>query len=158
MTPLRHVARFVAPILYAAGLVPVMIGAVMVVSYTAYRIGFENLTTFRYNGDVAGVASIVVIGGFVFGFLGQTLLWLEPLRMPTFRDRLRRFAVLYVLMGTPGAWLVVTHKDLAAHGVAFGNGLAVAGLFSAGYEVLIDALLLLHRVRCSDRASSGDLA
>jgi hypothetical protein len=158
VTTVRHVARLVAPILYAAGLVPVMIGAIMIVSYIAYGIGFDNFTTFRYNGDVAIVASILVIGGIVFGFLGQTLLWLERLRTPTFRDHLRRCAVLYVFMGTLSAWLVANYEDLAVHGVALGYGLALAGLFAAGYAVLIDALLLLHRIRRSDHAGSGDLA
>lgn len=135
-----------------------MIGAVMVVSYVAYGIGFDNFTTFRYNGDVAFVASILVIGGFVFGLLAQTLVWFERLRTPTVRDHLRHCAVLYVFMGTLSAWLVATYEDLGAHGVSLGYGLAVVGLFAVGYAVLIDALLLLHQMRRSYHTGSGDLA
>jgi hypothetical protein len=151
----RDVARLVNPILYAAAFVPVMIGAIAVVSLVEDRIGFDNLTTFRYNGDVAAAASILVIGGSVFGLLGQSLAWLERLRTPTFRDHLRRCAVPYVFMGTLSIWLVATYEHLADHGVSLGNGPAVVGSFTAGYAILIDALLLLHNRQSSDHVDSG---
>src|SRR5918998_149385 len=98
-TTVRDVARRMAPILYAAGLVPVMIGDMVVLSFVEDRIGFDNFTTFRYNGDVAAVASILVIGSLVFGLLGHTLVLLERLRTPTVRDHLRQCAGLYLFMG-----------------------------------------------------------
>jgi hypothetical protein len=158
VTTARHLARLLAPILYGAGFVAVMIGAVVVLSFVESRIGFDSFTTFRYNGDAAAVASILVFGGLVFGLLGQTLVWLERLRTPTVRDHLRHCAVLYVFMGTLSVWLVVTYENLAAHGVSLGYGLAVVGLFTVGYAVLIDALVLLHQIRRSDHVDSGDLA
>jgi hypothetical protein len=156
-TTVRQVARRIAPILYAAGFVPGMIGAIVALSFVEDRIGFDNFTTFRYNGDVAAVASILVIGGLVFGLLDQTLVWLERLRTPTVRDHLRHCTVLYVFMGTLSVWLVVTYENLAAHGVSLGYGLAVVGFFTAGYAVLIDALLLLHHRQRSDYVDSGDM-
>jgi hypothetical protein len=157
-TTVRDVARLVAPILYAGGFVPVMIGTIVVVSFVEVQIGFDNSTTFRYTGDVAAVASILVIGSLVFGLLGQTLVLLERLRTPTFRDHLRHCAGLYLFMGALSVWLVATYEELAAHGVSLGYGLAVVGFFTAGYAVLIDALLLLHHRRRSDYADSGDPA
>jgi Trk-type K+ transport system membrane component len=144
--------------LYAAGFVPVMVGTVVVLSLVEDRIGFDNFTTFRYNGDVAAAASIFVIGGLIFGLLDQTLVWLERLRTPTVHDHLRHCAVLYVFMGTLSVLLVATYERLAAHGVSLGYGLAVVGLSTAGYAVLIDALLLLRHRRRSDYVDSGDPA
>jgi hypothetical protein len=157
-TTVRYVARFVTPIAYAAGFVPVMIGAIAVISFVEDRIGFDNFTPFRYNGEVVSATTIPVIGGFVFGLLGKTLVWLERLRTSTFRDHLRRRAVLYVFMGTLSFWLVASYEHLAAHGVSMGYALAEVGFFTAGYAVLMDALLLLHHRRRSDYVDSGDLA
>lgn len=154
----RYVARFVAPMLYAAGFVPVMIGTVVVLSFVENRIGFDNFNTFRYNGDVAAAASIIVIGGLIFGLLDQTLVWLERLRTPTLRDHLRHCAVLYVFMGTLSLLLVATYGRLAAHGMSLGYGMAVVGVFTVGYAVSIDALLLLRHRRRSDYVDSGEPA
>ena len=154
-TGVRYVARFVAPILYAVGFVPVMIGTIAVVSLVEDQIGFDNFTTFRYNGDVACAAAVLIIGGLVFGLLGQTLVWLERLRTPTFRDHLRRCAVFYVTMGALSVWLAANYEELAAHGVSLGYGLAVIGFFISGYAVLIDALLLLHHRRRPGYVGSG---
>ena len=158
MTTIRHLVRFIAPILYAAGFVPVMVGVIVVLSLVENRMGFDNFTTFRYNGDVAVVASILVIGGLVFGLLGEIFVWLERLRTPTVRAHLRHCAALYVFMGTLGVWLVANYENLAAHGVSLGYGLAVVGLFTAGYAVFIDALLLLRQIRRSGFVESGDPA
>jgi Trk-type K+ transport system membrane component len=129
------------------------------VRYVArFVIGFDIFTPFRYNGDVVAAATILVIGGFVFGLLGKTLVWLERLRTPTFPDHLRRRAVLYVFMGILSFWLVTSYEHLAAHGVSMGYALAEVGFFTAGYAVLMDALLLLRHRRRSDYVDSGDPA
>jgi hypothetical protein len=154
----RYLARFLAPILYTAGFVPVMIGTISLVSYIEGLIGFDNFTTFRHNGDVAAAASVLVIGGLVFGLLGGALLRLEGLQRSTFRDHTWHCMVLCVFMATLGVWLVATYEHLAAQGVSLGRGLAVIGVSSAGYAILIDALLLLHQRRRSDLANSGEIA
>ena len=151
-TGVRYSARFVAPILNAAGFVPVMIGVMVVLSFVEYRFGFDSLTTLRYNGVVVA-AAVLTLGGFVFGLLDQALVRLEGLRAPTVHDHLCHCAALFVFVGVLAILLVASYGHLAAHGVSLGYGLPVVGFLSALYAVSIDALLLRIMRRRLDRVN-----
>jgi hypothetical protein len=106
-TALRNTVRGVAPFLYAAGFVMVMMGDVATVSFVERAIGFyerdggsPNFTTFRYNGDVIGAVATLLVGGAVFGLLALALVRLERLHEPAIRDHLRHCAALYAILGT----------------------------------------------------------
>jgi Trk-type K+ transport system membrane component len=149
-------SRSLAPVLYAAGLVPVIVGSIVVVSAIESTIGFDNFTTLRFNGDVAATASILVIGALVFGALDLVLVRLERLQTPALSDHLRHCAGLYVLLGTLVVILIATYETLAAHGVALSYGLAVMVLLTVGYAVSIDALILLSKRLRLAQGGPGD--
>ena len=152
----RIVARTWSPVLYAVSVVPVIVGSVAAASLVARTIGFDNFTTFRYRGDVAAAASVLVIGGFVFGFLSQFLTWIEQLRPPTLRDHLRHCVALYVLLGTLAVPLVRMYEGAVAYGLSLGAGLAVAIFFTVGYAISIDAVVLLLKRRVEHRRLGGN--
>ena len=143
----RLVARILNPVLYAGSFVPLIVGSTAVVSVVERSIGFDNFTTFRYTGDVVA-ASVLVIGGFVFGLQSQFLMWFEQLRMPTLRDHLRHCVALYVLLGTLAVPLVRMYESAAAYRVSLGDGIVGAVFFTVGYAICIDVMVLLlkHRV------------
>ena len=136
-------ARSLSPVLYAGRPVLVSVGSIDVATLVGGTIGFENFTIFRYNGDVATAASVLVIGGFVFGFLSWFLARSEQLRTPTLRDHLRHCAALYVLLVTLAVPLVRMYESATTYGPSLGAGLAVAVFFTVGYAVCINALVLL---------------
>ena len=144
----RLVARILNPVLYAGSFVPLIVGSIAVVSVVERSIGFDNFTTFRYIGDVVAAASVLMIGGFVFGLQSQFLMWFEQLRMPTLRDHLRHCVALYVLLGTLAVPLVRMYESAAAYRVSLGDGIVRAVCFTVGYAICIDAMVLLlkHRV------------
>jgi hypothetical protein len=151
----RYLARTVAPILYAAGFVPVIVGVIVVVSAIENTIGFDNFTTFRYNGDLAGAGSVLVIGGFVFGLLDGILMWLERLQRPTMRDHLRHCVALYTILVILIVTLIATYENLAAHGISVSYGLTVTAFFAVGYAISIDATILVFQRRRFEPASLG---
>lgn len=151
----RYLARTAAPILYAAGFVPVIIGNIVVVSVIENTIGFDNVTTFRYNGDVADAGSVLVIGGFVLGLLVGVLVWLERLRRPTIRDHLRHCVALYTILAILLVTLIATYENSAAHGISLGYGLAVTAFFAIGYAISIDATMLAWLRRRFDSEPLG---
>ncbi len=151
-TRLRHTVGIMSPFIYAAGLVLVMIGDIILVSFVERIIGFYDrdgdplkLITLNYNGDVIGAVATLVIGGLVFGLLASAFVRLEGLRRPTFQDHLRHCAALYVILGTLVALLLVTYENQAAHGASLGYGVAVVTPFVAGYAIVIDGLVLWRR-------------
>jgi cytochrome c oxidase subunit IV len=143
----RDVVRFAAPLLYAIGFVPVIIGVMVVLSVIEKTIWFDNLTTLRYNGDVAAATSVLLIGGLEFGLLGNILVWLEQTHAPTLQDHLRHCVALYVLAGSLVFLLVATYENQAAHGVSLGYGTAVVALFTASYAIVLDAAVLRRKRR-----------
>jgi Trk-type K+ transport system membrane component len=149
----RYLVRTAAPILYAAGFVPVIIGAIVVVSVIENTIGFDNFTTFRYY--VAAAASVILIGALVFALLDGGLVWLERLRRPTVRDHLRHCVALYTILVIVVVALIATYENSAAHGISLGYGLVVTALFVVGYAISIDATILALQRRHFDRASPG---
>jgi Trk-type K+ transport system membrane component len=151
----RYLVRTAAPILYAAGFVPVIVGAIVVVSVIENTIGFDNFTTFRYYGDVAAAASVILIGALVFALLDGGLVWLERLRMPTARDHLRHCVALYTILVIIVVALIATYENSAAHGISLGYGLVVTALFVVGYAISIDATILALQRRRFDRAFPG---
>ena len=152
----RLVTRIMGPVLYAVSFVPVIVGSIAVVSLVVRTIGFDNFTTFRYNGDVAAAASVLVIGGFVFGSLSRFLAWLEQLRIPSLRDHLRHCAVLYVLLGALAVPLVRMYESAVAYGLSLGDGLAVAVFFTVGYAICINAVVLLLKRRVGQRGAGSN--
>lgn len=150
----RYPARTAAPILYAAGFVHVFVGVIVMVSVIENTVGFDNVTTFRYNGDVPDAGSVLVIGGFVFGLLDGVLVWLERQR-PTMRDHFRHCVALYTILVILVVTLITTYENMAAHGVSLGYGLAVTAFFIVGYDISIDATMLALQRRRFDRASPG---
>ena len=151
----RYLARTAAPILYAAGSVPVIVGDIVALSVIENTIGFENFTTFRYNGDVADAGAVLVLGGFVFGLLDGALVWLERLQRPTTRDHMRHCVALYTILVILAVTLIATYENSAAHGISLGYGLAVTALLAVGYAISIDAALLALKRRRFDRAPLG---
>ena len=146
---LRSAVRAVAPFLYTAGLVVVMIGVMAALSFVERTVGFydrdggsPNFTTLRYNGDVIAAAATLVIGGVVFGLLALVLVRLERLRRPDIRDHLRHCTALYVILGTLVILLPATYEGQAAHGVSLGYAVAVVAFFTVGYAIAVDALIL----------------
>jgi hypothetical protein len=162
---LRNTVGFVAPFLYAAGLVIVMMGAMAALSFVERTVGFyerdggsPNFTTLHYNGDVVGATATLVIGGVVFGLLALMLVRLERLHRPAIRDHLRHCTALYVILGTLMNLLLATYEDQAAYGVSLGYAVAVGALFTVCYAIAIDALILWRqRQRCA-RAGFGESA
>lgn len=157
--------RGVAPFLYAAGFVVTIIGVMATLSYAERTVGFydrdggsSNFTTLHYNGDVIGAATTLIVGGVVFGLLAVALLRLERLRRPTVRDHLRRCTALYVIGGTLMILLFATYEEQAAYGVSLGYAVAVGGLFTVGYAIAIDALVLWWQRQKCVRAGFGDSA
>jgi hypothetical protein len=158
-------ARVVAPFLYAAGLVVVVMGVAAALTFAERTVGFydrdggsPNFTTLYYNGDVVGAAATLVIGGVVFGLLALVLIRLERPGEPTVGDHLRHCTVLYVILGSLVLLLLVTYENQAAHGMSLGYGLAVVAFFVVNYAVIINALVLwrqrLRYVQTSSRGSA----
>jgi Trk-type K+ transport system membrane component len=153
----RYLVRTAAPILlYAAGFVPVIVGAIVVVSVIENTIGFDNFTTFRYY-VAAATAWVILIGALVFALLDGGLVWLERLRRPTVRDHLRHCVALYTILVILVVALIATYENSAAHGIYLGYGLVVTALFVVGYAISIDATILALQRRHFDRASPGDV-
>ena len=162
---LRNTPRAAAPFLYAAGLVLVMISVMVVLSFVESTIGFYDrngealdFVTLRHNGDVIVVAATLVIGGVVFGLLALALVWLERPIAPTIGDHLRHCTALYVILATLVILLLATYENQAAHGVSLGYGVAIAALFTVGYAIVIDALVLWWQGRKQVRASLRGIA
>jgi hypothetical protein len=151
----RYVARTAAPILYAAGFAPGIVGTIVVVSVIETTIGFDNFTTFHNYGDVATTASAILIGTLVFGLLDRVFVWLEQLRRPTVRDHLRHCVVMYTILLILAVKLIATYESSAAYGISLGYGLAVTAFFIVGYAICVDAAILSLQRRRFDRASLG---
>ena len=158
-------ARAVAPFLYAAGLVVVMIGVMAALSFAERTVGFygrdggsPNFTTLHLNGDVIGAAATLVIGGVVFGLLALMLVRLEGLRGPTIRDHLRHCTALYAILGTLMILLLATYEDQASYGVSLGYAVAVGGLLTVCYAIVIDALILWRQRQRCVRGGFGESA
>jgi hypothetical protein len=163
-TALRNTVRGVAPFLYVAGFILVMMGDVAAVSFVERAVGFyerdggsANFTTLRYNGDVIVAVATLIIGGAVFGLLALMLERLERLHRPAIRDHMRHCTALYVILGTLVVLLLVTYENQAAHGVSLGYGVAVVALFVVGYAIVIDALVLWRQRRRYVQVSSGNI-
>lgn len=146
---LPNTVRVLAPFLYAAGFVVVMMGVMAALSSAERTVGFygrdggsPNFTTLRYNGDVIAAAATLVIGGAVFGLLALVLVRLERLRRPDLRDHLRHCTALYVILGTLVILLPATYEGQAAYGVSLGYAVAVVAFFTVGYAIAVDALIL----------------
>ncbi len=161
---LRNTVRGVAPLLYAAGFVMVMVGDMAAVSFVERTIGFyerdggsPNFTTLRFNGDVIVAVATFIIGGAVFGLLALMLERPERLHRPAIRDHMRHCTALYVILGTLVVLLLVTYENQAAHGVSLGYGVAVVALFVVGYAIVIDALVLWRQRRRYVQVSSGNI-
>ncbi|HJQ28901.1 MAG TPA: hypothetical protein VJ827_06145 [Rubrobacter sp.] len=151
----RYLPRTAAPILYAAGFVPVILGVVVVVPVIENTIGFDSSATFHYNGDVAAAGSVLVIGGFVFGLLAWVLVRLERLQRPAIRDHMRHCVVLYAALITLVVKLISAYESSAAHGISPGYGLTATALFVVGYAISIDATMLALQRRRFDRTPLG---
>lgn len=160
----RNVARFIAPVLYAAGFVPVMIGTIAALSFVERSIGFDDyssglsladLTTFRYNGDIAGAVATLSIGGSVFGLLSLDLLRLEQLRQVTALDHLRHCAFFYATLVLLGFWLMTAYENQTTHSISLGYGVAAGSFLTAGYAILVNALILFSRRRRSNHVNLG---
>lgn len=145
----RYPARTAAPILYAAGFVPVIVGVIVVVSI------FDDSTTFHYNGDVAGARSVLVIGGFVFGLLSWVLVRLERLQSPDIRDHMRHCVALYAALIIFVVKLISAYEGSAGHGMYLGYGLTETALFVVGYAISICATMLALQRRRFDRETLG---
>jgi hypothetical protein len=158
---------FGSPTLYAASLVPVMIGVVAMVSAVERNIGFgeylpgislDDFTTWRYRGDVVVAAAVIVIGGLVFGLCARTLVWLEGLPRPTVGDHFRHCLALYVVSVILVFLLISSYENRyenqLAQDVSLGYGLGIVCLFTVCYAILINALVLV-RQRRSDYTDSG---
>ncbi len=136
-------------------------------TFVEFNIGFDDynsgvsladFTTFRYNGDVAGVTAVLVIGGGVFGALACCIVWLEQLQTPTILDHLRHCALLYAVLWFLGIVLIVNYRanyGPDASGVADGYAVAAASFFVAGYATLLNALLFVCIRRYCDRRGAG---
>lgn len=158
----QRAARLADPVLHAAGIVPVMLASLVVVSFVERSIGFgdyapgfvlADATTLRYNGDVVIVAVIVVLGGLVFSGSSRILVWLEGLRTPSLKDHLRHCFVLYAVLGLLSIYLVASYQNSAANGISLGYFLAATCCFVTGHAVLINGLtLVMQRRRVSHQS------
>jgi len=157
----RKSARAVAPLLYAAGFALVMLGAIAAVTLAERTIGFydqsgtPNLTTIRYNGDVAGAVAVLLLGGVVFGLIARALVWMEGLCGSTLEDHLRHCTAHYVVLVALAILLLATYENQAANGMSLGYGVGVAALMTVGYAIVIDALTLWWQRRKHARPSLG---
>ena len=165
VTALRNTVRGVAPFLYAAGFIMVMMGDMAAVSFVERAIGFyeldggsANFATLRYNGDVIVAVATLIIGGAVFGLLALMLVRLERLHRPAIRDHMRHCVALYVILGTLLILLLATYENQAAYGVSLGYAVAVVAYFTVGYAIDVDALVLWRQRQRCVRASFGNSA
>ncbi len=153
--------KFVSPILYAAGLFPVLVTVWRVLTFVENNIGFgdyvpgiglDNFTTIYFNGDIVAVATIVLAGLIVFGALSQSLVRLERIQEPTILDHLRHCSLLYSGILFMGLILFISYESQAG-GLGYALGLVV--LVIGAYAASIDASILFLNRRRLNRVEHG---
>ena len=137
-------ARILSPLLYFAVLMAAILAALIAV-LTLESIWGYNVSVFLFVGTELLVAGIVLYLG------GLALLQSEGSRRPGIMDHLRRCALLYALF-IPLSVLLAALVDLGDPGG--GGSLAVMLCFSAGYAILVDAVLLIVARRRTGRRIS----
>lgn len=170
MAVMRSVVKLaVYQTLYAAGMVFVFVSVWSVLSFVEYNIGFydfepgiglDNFTTIYANGDIVAAVAILVIGGFVFGVLGQALMWLERLHRPTVWGHIRYCIALYVISGFLGITLISAYEanfgaNVPAGSLTAGYIAAILCFFIASYAIILNALTLMRKRRRNSVNSGG---
>ena len=151
--------KYVSPLLYAAGFVPAIMVVWQIMMFVEYNVGFgydrglglDDFTTLYFNGDVAGVLAVVLVGSVVFGALTQVLTWVERLPMPGALDHLRYCALLYVFLGFLATVLIAAFPNNGD--VAGGYALVALGFVIVGYAIFINAVLISLRRRRHSQAN-----
>ena len=154
--------KCVSPLLYAASFVPAVVAVWQIMTFVEYNIGFgydrgfglDDFTTLYFNGDVAGVFAIILVGSIVFGALTQALMWVERLQRPSFLDHLRHCALLYtllVLLGIALVWAYGGNYGANASGVTGGYAVVALSFMIVGYAIVINAALIALRHRSRTR-------
>lgn len=151
VTAPRPKVKVAAPVLYAAGIVPALVGLLFAMTFIEYFWGFNRFNTIYANGDLGGAVSVALIGGLVFGPLVLGLLRLERSTWPGGLDHLRHCALLYPLCASLLVVLLATYEaNMNAPGGPAGGYVAAAGLFLISvWAVVVDALVILIKRRSS---------
>ncbi len=152
--------KYISPLLYAAGFVPAIVAVWQIMMFVEYNIGFgydrglglDDFTTLYFNGDVAGVLAVILVGSVVFGALTKALMWLERLPMPGTLDHFRHCALLYVFLGLLATVLIAEFATNYGD-VAGGYAIVALGFVIVGYAILINAALIALQCRRHSQAN-----
>jgi hypothetical protein len=129
--------KIISPILYAAFLVPVLIGTVAVVASLESTIW---LSRFILVGLPEAFISLIVIGALLFWLANKLMTGLEKLRKPNNLDHLRQsslyyFAVLYTL---------ISLMRSGYHG-GLGEAYMLMGLAISVWAIIVNQIFLYKR-------------
>ena len=154
---IRQTTRlFIFPFLYFASVVPVVVGVVAALSFMAYNVGFNRYNTLYFNGDIAGVAALLVIGSPAFRAFSWVFIRLEGVPQPTPADHLRRCAFLYAFVGILGAMFTAEYVgNVLADNPMYEMPKAVIIWIVAGFAIFVDALVLFWKRRRSNYVNLG---
>ncbi len=155
----RKTVEITAPLLHLAGSVTVIVCVPTVLSFIENSVGLADyegdgglnaLTTLYFNGDVPAAISLLLFGGILFGALGRLFSWSEGPRRSTLAGHVRRCSLSYALIALSGLVVVAEYAanyGADASGVTGGYVVAVAVFLTAGYAILLDALMTFRRAR-----------
>jgi len=105
---------------------------------------------YNRNPEILRAMPPLLVGMAVLGSCSWLLLRMEKIRLPSWRDHLRRCALLYVIALLVGVTLVATYET-QGRGIGYGYGVVL--VFVSLLAIVADALiLLLARLRPDERS------